>query len=189
MIENQFCRRIKLDFPVNNNFLNTLIDKNSISDVGYRHLQIDLLTLDESLTNFLNLLDIKIDFAEVFYTFPGQSLPIHLDNGCQCKLNFVYGAENSLMQWWKIIKTPEFKNFQHTEIGGEVISFDSKDCELIWSDTIGCPSLVRVDEPHSILNCTEELRASLSLVLINMKTKKLLSWEEGIEIFSPYIIN
>lgn len=184
-MNNQYCLDLDLGFVADHSFIQTL----SIDDMpeyGFKQFRVEKSLIDSRVTSFLDSKGIGISHAEVFYTLPGKVIPIHVDtfaiSNC-CKLNFVYGATQSLMQWWKLKDSAAMPAVSVTPIGTEYLRFNKDDCDLVWQTTVGCPSLVNAGQPHSVLNCTDQTRKTLSLVLFDKKTQHLLKWDDAVEIF------
>lgn len=185
---NRFCLDLDLGFVVDNSFINAL----DVSDIdpclGAKQFDIDLALLDPLLWAWLRTQHLSLRHAEVFYTLPGKSLPIHIDDDQfddHCKLNFVYGGDGSLMQWWRQKDPAAPLQHKKTAIGTTYVVFDPNDCDLIWTAQVGCPSLVNAGQPHSVLNCTAEPRVTLSLVLESAKGH-LVPWDQAAEMLGKF---
>lgn len=187
--KNQYCLDLKLGFEIDSTVINQLSTDN-MPFYGFKQFNVSKSLLDPVLIDFLKDCQIEVSHAEAFYTLPGKKIPIHVDTDVidnHCKLNFVYGAVESLMQWWE----PKNKNmqltYQLTSIGTKYLLFDSKDCNLVWESQVGCPSLINAGQPHSVINCTDQSRVTLSLVLYDSRKQQLLDWDDAVEIFKNYI--
>jgi hypothetical protein len=181
-MKNQYCVDINLDFVVDNSFINTLT-VDDISQHGFKQFNIKKSLLDSNLINFLKSCQIEVSHAEAFYTLPGKKLPIHVDHDQidnHCKLNFVYGDPGSVMQWWKLNDLGSPLTYRETSIGTKYLVFSHTECSLIWEAQVGCPSLVNAGQPHSVINCTDSPRKTLSLVLYDLNKQKLLEWEDAV---------
>jgi len=189
-LPNRFCVDLDLGFKVNNGFLDCLDVADVDAIMGAKQFSIDLGSLDPSLTAWLAQFRLTVSHAEVFYTLPGRSLPIHIDDDKfddHCKMNFVYGAKGSLMQWWQKKDALAPLNRRKTAIGTTYVIFEPEECELIWCAEVGCPSLVNAGQPHSVLNCTAEPRTALSLVLETAQGS-LVSWDQALGVLDQHLV-
>jgi hypothetical protein len=186
---NRYCLDVDLGFNVDNNFLLEM----SVQDIpfyGFKQFKIQKSLLDSRLTTFLESLDIKVSLAEVFYTLPGRQIPIHVDHDIidnHCKLNFVYGEPGSMMYWWEPKNMDIPPSYQLTTIGTKYLLFSEKECRQVWQTQVGQPSLINAGQPHSVVNCTDQPRVTLSLVLYDLKKQQLLDWDDAVVIFKTWL--
>lgn len=158
--------------------------------------------LPQELHQFLTELDACVTHGELFYTPPHVDQEIHLDTGDYgvfsvggeshmrkrrgellkriAKLNWCYDEQGDTsfndvpsMSWWNVKEESPSK------------IYDKKACELLSSDVIYQPSLVRIDVPHNAFNTTDRGRWAISLSLGDHK-KEALSWEHAVQMFAPY---
>jgi hypothetical protein len=190
-VENQFCFSLNLGFDVDVEFIND-IDIREISEIGFKQFKVQIEDLDQRLIKFLNGFQISIEHAEIFYTPPGNSLPIHVDGhefSNLCKLNFVYGAPDSLMNWWAPKNPNKEPTCKFTEIGTSYIYAEENDCDLVWTSKIKFPTIVNAGQLHNVVNCTTTPRTALSLILYDLKKSQNLDWHDAAIIFKKYTIN
>lgn len=189
MNQNCYCADLKLDFEIEEFMLRTE-DLCDIPAYGFKQFKVDHSSLDAKLVTFLKSMDIKISHAEAFYILPGKSMPIHVDSDVMdnhCKLNFVYGAPGSLMQWWKPLTINDPLPYQLTTIGTRYLKFEKDQCELVWTAQVGRPSIVNTGQPHNVINSTDKPRKALSLVLYDLTKSQMLDWDDAIEKFKQYL--
>lgn len=184
-IENQYCQNLNLGFVVDHRILDTLdVDPSRVN-----HFVIP--SIDKNLINFLDERNVLIPHAEIFYIPPLRVLPLHIDNdslGDFCKLNFIFGAQGSLMQWWKP-KNPNMPlNYHINSNGTKYIQLEVNECELVWQQQVGQPGLVNAGVPHLVINCTNEPRWCMSFSLYDQVNKKLLQWKDALKIFESYTL-
>jgi hypothetical protein len=193
-VENQYCLELDLGFQLSDNAVSQIVFSD-IPESGVKVNFIQKTLLDQKLLDLLNQHDIDVCSTQVFYILPGKKIPIHIDapddrNNLdnQCKLNFVYSKKGSVMQWWKV-KNPG-KPLIVAELfpDEKYIPFLTEDCEMVWEEQIGFPSLVNVGQPHSIDNCTNEPRLTLSLLLRDLKKSQPLQWNDAVEIFKNFVV-
>jgi hypothetical protein len=186
--KNQYCLNLKLSFEVLD-VTKDMFDTTNIPYYGFSQIAIEKNLIDINLTTFLDSLNISVSHAEAFYTLPGKKIPIHVDTDIMddhCKLNFVYGDSGSKMRWWAP-KDETQPIVQVTSIGTKYLMFSPDQCNLVWEAEVGCPSLVNAGRPHSVDNCTDSPRRTLSLVLYNKNKKQLLDWHDAVDIFKKFI--
>lgn len=189
--KNQYCLDLKLGFEIDSTVINQLSTDN-MPIYGFKQFKLSPSLLDPRLIDFLKDYQIEVPRAEAFYTLPGKKIPIHVDTdviGNHCKLNFVYGSSGSLMQWWELKNKNMQPTYQLTPIGTKYLMFDFDDCDLVWESQVGCPSLVNAGQPHSVVNCTDQPRITLSLVLYDSRTQQRLEWVDAVEIFKDCILD
>jgi hypothetical protein len=190
-MKNQFCIDIGLDFVVDNSFINNIIVDDNLPH-GFKQFDIQKSLLDRNLIKFLKKCQVEISHAEAFYTLPGKKIPIHVDHtqiDNHCKLNFVYGDSGSVMQWWKINDLTKPFTVRETPIKTKYLVFNDAECSLIWEASVGCPSLVNAGQPHSVLNCTDSPRKTLSLVLYDLEKQRLLDWDDAMDRFKNQLLH
>ena len=136
---------------------------------------------NSTIDNFLKKYGIKVTFSEIFYTPPKTKMPIHNDSiGVCTKLNWIFGADGSLMQWWK--QKNGYKPTSNVNaIGNQYLSYDELECDCVWQTQVGKPSLVNVGIPHSITNMTDEGRWCMSYVLYDIDKNQYLEWNGAVE--------
>jgi hypothetical protein len=181
---NHYCLNLDLGFVVDFNIVNVL----TVDPSRVNHFVVK--TIDSKLTEFLKTCNIAIPHAEVFYTPPMSSLPAHVDDDVlnhHCKLNFVFGANGSRMQWWQYKDLDQPLTYHMSAIGTRYIRVDTADCDLVWEAEVGRPGLVNAGQPHSVSNMTNEPRWCLSYVLYDLKNRSLLDWHDAESIFSEYV--
>lgn len=187
---NNYCKNLKLDFKLS-------LDLWTTAQMLYKKprpaiFKLKLASIDPTFINFLNELDLTTNHAEIFYTPPMKNMPIHVDwhqYTNNCKLNWVFGGENSLMKWWRP-KDPNAPLRQKlTPIGTHYIHFEENECDEIASAVIGQPSLVNVGIPHSIDNRGCDDRWCLSYVIWDLNKNNVLQWDDALLKLSKYIDN
>ena len=106
--------------------------------------------------------------------------------GDYAKLNWVYGGDNSVMNWYKINSNYTQPLLNTTNINSYALYYKTDEVDLIHSQTIGLPSLVQVGCPHNVVNGSTE-RFCISLVFENSISKKRLTFNEAVALFKNYI--
>ena len=182
--ENKYCLSLDLGFTVGTEILNTLkIDQSKVNHNVVQHV-------DPVLNDFLKKMNISVPLVDVFYTPPGAMLPAHVDGDVidnHCKLNFIFGGRNSVMQWWEHKDKNQPLTYFMSGVGTKYIRIYVDDCNLMWESNLGPCALVNVGQPHSIVNPGDEIRWCLSYVLHDMNTGQLLDWDHALKLFSPYM--
>ena len=125
----------------------------------------------EPLADFILKNNLELDIARFLYTRAHSSVPIHVD-GSSTKsrilaVNFpIEGCENTQMIWWDNVNLIENKNISPTygdNYGSAVSLFDGKNKTIIESIELTRPTIVRIDQPHSVNNNNDYYRLILSL--------------------------
>ena len=99
---NNFCFDILVDFDLNLDHIGQ-IKKYNFNMIGINSFQVYKTNIDKNLKNFLNSYNVGISFSEIFYTPPNSKMTIHNDSdGVKTKLNWIFGANGSVMKWWKL---------------------------------------------------------------------------------------
>ena len=170
-----------LELPVP--FLKKNFDKTKYANARHKHL--DRSDISDLYYSFIENLDLRLNHAEVFFSLPNIYYPIHRDQHNLIdfpKINFVYGGDNSKMNWYKIKEGREGIS-SYTNINTAFVQYELNDVDLIFSQEIKSPSLVQAGVPHNVTSPT--LRWSVSTVYTT-KNNKLLSWNEICSIFNDY---
>ena len=177
-----FCKNLNLDLKILKPQYNPFR-----SFLPFYHITLDPReTLEDDLFDFLSDLDIKIVDLTSFYCKPHEYSIIHIDTGNYdyVKLNFIYGGQGSLMNWFRakvparignepVASTPDFNWWKPDEV------------ELIHQEEVRFPGLCRVGIPHNIQNF-EEPRRCISVHIAHNKTNERVLWNDAIEIFKPW---
>jgi hypothetical protein len=183
---NNFCYNILVDFDINLDHINQ-IKKDNSNMVGVNSFQVYKTNVDKTLKLFLNHYNVGISFSEIFYTPPKSKMTIHNDShGVKTKLNWIFGADGSVMKWWKP-KDGYTHNNEKNAIGNDYISYNEDDCECLWTQEVGHPSIVNVAIPHSIDNPTDDGRWCMSYVLYNNDKKENLTWNDAVLKFESIL--
>ncbi len=144
-------------------------------------------------TEFLQILDskgCKVLHLESFYSQEHYVQPIHIDSLVnkrqETKINFVWGGENSIMNWYEIIDDSIEPVLELTPIGTPYQIYPASNHKLVHSEAIHSPSLVNTSVPHNIVNFSEK-RLCLSLLVVK-KDNNYMPYKEALEVFSEYLI-
>ena len=147
---------------------------------------------------FLESLELKSDWIEVFYTPPKQNGVIHSDNSHKTewsKLYFQFGANGSTMRWWdsnnsKEVSTASGDGGDRTKkhYHGQVLIADEKDSNIIHEADLQTPHIVNVGHLHSSHNPTSEKRFVVTLALFHLSGHRLL-WKDALKKFENYYDN
>jgi hypothetical protein len=154
-----------------------------------RHIKINLDKINPEIIQLFDNLGLHIFLAEVFYSRPFFVSGIHTDvkGGDINKINWVFGGNDSIMNWYAIKEGTTPTDVQQTVVGTPYIAYDSAAVHLEFSKTISNPCLVHVGVPHNICNAKEH-RWCVSLVYHDKKSKKRPTMEEAKNIFRDYCL-
>lgn len=144
----------------------------------------------EPIVQWLNSIGLEIARAgaELFYTPPHQSIPIHadgmtLDN--KVKLNFQYGGAGSDMKWY--CRIPGASESTVPGQFGRYITVPAVQAEQVWSAKIGKPSLINAGILHNITNGPEP-RWVVSIPLWDVNANQNLQWADAMNKFDPWLL-
>jgi len=186
-----YSKDLKLDFNLD-------IDPLIVTQRLYTSLnsgaifKLKISEIDPKFIHFLNEHNLTVSHAELFYTPPDKTLFIHIDwhqYSNNCKINWIFGGENSLMKWWELKDPNAPLTYRLTDIGTRYLYFNESDCNEIASAVIGQPSLVNVGVPHSVDNRGCSARWCLSYVIWDLNKNNVLQWDDALVKFSKYIDN
>ena len=178
-MENIYCKNLKVDFDIDTSQIDE-IKKTIGSPDSFKVFK--AASIDNSVYDYLKKYKIKAAFSEIFYTPPHSKMPIHTDGELsKTKLNWIFGATGSVMQWWKPLTTGTPKT---NDIGYDYLSFTEEECHCIWTAQVGKPSLLNVGIPHSINNMTDEGRWCMSFVLYDTVKDQHLEWDDAVRKLS-----
>lgn len=144
----------------------------------------------EPIVQWLNSIGLEIARAgaELFYTPPDRSIPIHadgitLDN--KVKLNFQYGGAGSEMKWYQRSSGAA----ESTVPGqfGRYITVPAAQATQVWSARIGQPSLINAGVLHNITN-GHEPRWVVSIPLWDVAANRNLQWDDAVEKFRSWLL-
>jgi hypothetical protein len=153
-----------------------------------RHYQLDLTVMNGQLVSFFNSLGLSIRLVEIFYRPANTKSRIHIDTekpGDFSKLNWVYGGEGSVMNWYRE-KESYTGLLDTTGISTYAVYYNKDDVILAHSIEVGQPSLVQVGVPHSVDNITSD-RFCVSVVFEYTESSVRPTFAEAYDLFKNYI--
>lgn len=167
--------------------------KNGISEIDVPKLFMKALPIDDyinpELIKFLDTLNLQVTYVESFFKNRGHTGKgdVHVDceGGNYVKLNWVFGAGESLMCWYE----PKDNLQKSTCISPTKTSFlkyKEFEVNLIESAPIKNPTIVQVGIPHNVINVTEN-RLCISVVICTKGIKQRVSMQQALDIFKDYI--
>jgi hypothetical protein len=200
-MENKFCHHLALDIKLE---LTSLMQCKLIALAKPNNQWMTRIKPDEALNNFLKPFNLVCNQARVFYTPPGGTLRVHADcteKTSQAdyvdvennqythtnKINWVFGAKESTMTWWRPNNASGIGEQLVTVVGSPYIPFVEENCTKIWSEHITDPCLVNVGQPHSVENTTTEGRWCMSFAISDIDLTKTLTWEDVTDRLKDYI--
>jgi hypothetical protein len=156
-----------------------------------KHFKLNYATeVHQEVKDFFYKHNFFIELIEIFYLFPNDVMAIHTDRsvpGDFSKLNWIYGGQDSVMNWYKVINGPSNRApLYTTPINSPSLQYAPGEVELVNTQQVGRPSLVQVGCPHNIVNGPEE-RFCVSVVFKHKSTNKRVTMEEAIAEFREYI--
>jgi len=166
---NNFCVELNINIsPVNEGY-----------DITKRILYQKKISLDyinPELVDFLSQHRLKVTYMEILKRRPGDRTIIHTDtftaNGEFVKINWVYGGNNSYMNWYSP-KSSDSGKRKFTGVLTEYIEYLPSEVELIATyPTQNKPYIVQAGIPHEIINL-EEPRHCICCVLGDISGNKV----------------
>ena len=151
---------------------------------------IPIVDLNPNLISILNKCNIKVTYAESFYSSPAFTQPIHTDNlgGDYAKLNYVFGGAGSQMHWYKVKEGVSSSTKCFTPDEGTVfLPWEPNMVDLVQSDALSYPSLVQVGCPHNVTN-PNEYRLCIALVLLDGNHFQRISLASAKNKLAQYVV-
>lgn len=197
-MNHKYSAKLKIDVKLFDNdlhpieFLKSLIILNSNEKVHY-HYRLPKEHISNELMRFFAKHRQYIDFIEIFYIPPHESIDIHIDGdmfGSFGKLNWVFGGANSKMIWYTILDPVCQGDTNKTDISSTALVYQPSQVEFSYSENLQGPNLVEVGIPHTVRNSVEA-RWCVSVIFVNSHTKNYYhrpTLEESLEIFKDYIV-
>lgn len=154
-----------------------------------RHLKINLDKLNPEIVTIFENLGLSIFLVEVFYAQPFFVSGIHVDveGGDINKVNWVFGGDQSYMNWYEIKDGVIYGGVKQTTIKTPYIPYESNSVTLKFSKKIVSPCLVHVGVPHNICN-EKENRWCVSLVYTNKVSGKRPTMAESKILFKDFLL-
>jgi len=212
---NDYCTPLNFDLPIFNTDLSTVDflklqpdwadNYCQITEADYlarnydarraaisSHFKIDHeKNLTNELKQFFNDHGQEIFLCEIFFRYKNYSSGIHSDGkvpGDYSKINWIFGGEDSEMNWYKVKDTYIDKDTNSmTPINSNSKQYSPDDVELVYSENVRGPALIQVGCPHNIRNGNYE-RFCVSIAFKDPKLGRRPTIAEAKEIFKKYII-
>lgn len=186
---NKYCLNLNLGYTVDLTstveFFSILAKEDSLGTFKILDSQ-----QDQQLLAILDSVGLTVSNVWAFWVPPRSKQLLHLDGlelDNHVKINFAVGDPKSEMTWW----TPkeDFKQreqhlvkYQHR---GYILQ--EEDCNRVWSQSIGQPSLVNVGHFHSVDNSQSDTGRWAFSYVPNYKTGGVVLWEDAIHLLAKYI--
>jgi len=152
------------------------------------HTVLDNKYINYSFFDFIDKLNLKLLYVEVFVKDTTDPPGIHTDHGQSdmAKLNWVYGGTKSTMNWYEpllnITKNDLIKYV--SPINSDSIIYPLHTVKFLCSYKVGFPSIVQSGSPHNVMNWIDK-RYCYSAVLLT-KDNVRLTFSETVELFKDY---
>ncbi|CAB4241599.1 hypothetical protein UFOVP71_137 [uncultured Caudovirales phage] len=143
--------------------------------------------ISDELIELFSTLNVYIRSVEIFYCNPHHVGGIHVDadGGDFVKINYVFGGEGSLMNWYAV-KPNQTPKFGTTPVRTFYWNWKPEQVDLVHSHTVKFPTLVQVGKPHQV-NTTDEARLCVSIIVANKATGKFIRFEDAYNTFKPFM--
>jgi hypothetical protein len=186
---NNFCQDLRFDFELDTSVLAEIKSTQDISD-SPRMFDLNH-KIDQRMVHVLDQVGLAIEHAELFYTPPGKSLPIHVDGMIikpMAKINWVYGETGSRMRWWKPRDSTQIIEHKKTPIGTNYIGLDESEAEEVFSAEIQKTALVEAGTYHSVTNPTHAPRWCFSFILCSAADHQRVTWTQAREMLKQFVV-
>jgi hypothetical protein len=180
---NKYCADLNLNVPLFKPHV--VVDNLSKKSLSKLNPFIDYIS--DELIALLDSVNVYIRSVELFYCNPQHTGGIHVDanGGDFVKINYVFGGEGSLMNWYEI-KAGENPNFGVTPANTFYWNWRPHQAIPAHSHTVKFPTLVQVGKPHQV-NTTDEARLCVSIIIADTQTKELIKFEDAYNTFKPFM--
>ena len=190
-----YCADLDLKMPLFKSSMNPIellkIEYHKLYDKHVTNLYtISVDLLNDDIIKLLTYHGLDIKFIEVFYRPPGINSYIHLDTdqpGDYAKLNWVFGGEGSLMDWY-MVNGNYAGTKKLTSISTYYIQYTRDEVTLLHSQKVAQPSLVQVGIPHGISNNNLTERFCVSLIFGYKDKMGRPTFDKTCKILKDYII-
>jgi len=145
--------------------------------------------ISQEAINFFENINVMLITCRVFKILPGGRSRIHIDGVNSRKhnsaINWIFGSTSSAMHWYATTNTGHMSINTEGNTIEKLQKWDLTQVEEIEKASFLGPTLVRTDVPHDVTNFdTKNVRWCVSI----RTQKSLLTWEESVEFFKPYMI-
>jgi hypothetical protein len=188
-MKNTFCLDLVLPVTIDLSEFNR-IKSTDIDCTIINHFN---LSPDKNLNKFLKKYSLEICHSEVFYTPPyTKTVGIHIDSeniASQTKINYVFGASGSRMQWFTPKDSTIVPALKKTVIDSYYYHYNDDQCDLIYSAKVEQPSMVEVGVAHDVVNNTNDPRWCLSFMMYDPYQKIRPSWADVHERLREFVVH
>ena len=201
---NNYCIPLDLDLQIFNSNLHPVefikllpawSDAQFTTPRGNKHIRIPKDVLHQDFINFFNNRGIHLIGVEVFYTVPKGSNIIHSDVnplGDVAKINWVYGGDNSVMEWYVPDQNYLTDNTPNrtapTIANSPTLRFLKEEVDLVHSQSIKSPSIVQAGCPHNMLNGQTSERICISTIFESIDLGQRLTIAQAKNVFKDLLI-
>jgi hypothetical protein len=151
-----------------------------------KHVKIDLASINEKFCKLIKSKNLVINHAQIFYVEPFSNTTIHRDKELLQdfpKMNFVFGGEGSVMQWFE--PRPEYiKKIKLTPLGIPYVAYDPDEVKLIHQSSVAQPSIVQAGIPHNIITFSEP-RYCFSFIFAR-EDYSIFTFKDLVSLFDEY---
>ena len=177
---NDFCVDLEFNWSL-------FVEEYDIYSPPIGHSLLDTKYISKEFFECIDSINLKLQYIEIFVKTPYEKPGIHTDDGTvdMAKINWIFNGNNSLMAWYKVKPNVQPKPYISTINSYSEVYTDDM-VELIHTQRVGNPSIVRVGIPHSVytLNTT---RYCYSVVVRDKSNNSNLTFNELCERFKQYI--
>lgn len=179
-MNNSFSAKLNLK---NNVFKSPL----NLETLGNKTFHRRAANLHSDIYKLFDTLNLEIRLAEIFYIPSFDKIQIHEDGGEQTdvlKVNWIFGGLDSLMNWYSPVEAPIWRK---TTLAVPYKLYAENQVQLIHSQQIEGPNLVQVGIPHNVVT-NKFPRFCLSILPVSKLTSQYLTFNEGLDTFSSFLV-
>jgi hypothetical protein len=156
------------------------------------YLPITDIVHEDILLHLMSMLKITFNQCILFSTRPNFTLNIHKDTGSYYSngemlspwaINIAINSSSHTMKWYKEVNDSAAERLTNP-MGSKYYHIDPKNVYEVEEAVIDCPTLVRTDIPHNVINYdVNNFRYCISI----RNDRNTMSWEEAYKKFKDVI--
>jgi hypothetical protein len=188
MAMNNFCYALNLPFCLNDSWL--LEQKQTIS--GMTRIVNCVMPRDRydaKLIDWCRSVSIEIAQIELIYTPANGWGKPHIDLHKLkdlCKINWVYGGEGSVMNWYSV-KSDRSGSIVNNSVSTFITTFHTDDLNKIYGCCVRGPTLLKVGIPHNVENTSDQERWAISATFRDADSGQLLDFDTAVSKLAKYL--
>jgi hypothetical protein len=162
----------------------------------FREIPITKELINKEFIDWLESIGITFDRGRFFNSPPLERYKLHVDDlrflatDHHVKLNIVFDSTDTEMNWYEPLPG-YFGDKEYNVCGENILYYDKNKCKVLHTTSVNTHCILQTNIVHDLVNGTNngQYRKCYSLVLLNSKTNKKLTWEESVEILGSYLFD